>query len=1022
MMKHYTLLSAALAAVALLGSVTANGAEQTFADSDAVRAKELAVPAVKPAPLSAEQAAYSREFDKQVIAARKQIETGAYAAGETALNTLLADTKAPDQLRFRVVTTLADSAWRQKKHDDLIARVDGYLKDLAFLTSSDRAWLLDMKAKALNEQKKYRACADVHLLRLNEAITEPEAFRTKQVIISALESAGDRAGAIRFCKELADNAKGDEDRATALTALLKIYQRASDEARAMETLGQLEKAQKDLNKLAYARNDMAGSLYGGGKKATQAKQIWREIIGDEQLKDGVRADVFIRFAMAVRETSRSDKSEILKVADETILKRDKFQPDQYSRVALFAADIALNYLGNDAAAEKYAAAVLAYPGMPDRCKIDAIGILSHAASKNGDFAKAEQTVLRAFEFEKLPPQLHANICQQYAKILAWQERCDDAVTFLRSKMTDDTKALLYPLIADTYMYFYRWDDAAAAWREAGNPAKEMDTYAQRYPEKAKALAKKALEDEKQPEDVRAYALGYFLGSTPEDRALRAKYASLLKRVDYRKVTESMKRGAAGNDTAHVQEMYDICRLSANHSLDSDCAWMLMQVYAVTGAFDKAVELAADPAIASDSSASKVELADRPVIIFCAKMLKEVADKPGSFKKFYEAYKFPAGMTKKEISNTLLKASSLAINAKKFAVGKEAHAAYDSLFKPEPKKTYAVKFTDAPVRNMNGFLALKNEPERQIMDRKYGGNMEFLTTDVATGDRGTAIGPGENFLAEAISGAKVTKDEVYVPTDMQVVCDEYGLHFMFTSHDSKAREIESGLVSGGAYEMYVSPGENQPHLCYLPDMNTGLNSFLWNGSYKTAQWRGAEPGVKRIDVRDEHMFMDNGYRHYMYLSWERFYDKLPERGDCWLFENIHWSRFGGTSWNGTKSIHGRSTWGNLVFDISDSQMAKIKRHIVFAARKAYLEEKVTNGQHHGSIDRMQNDTHAGDPVFFAERAKPLIDKLDSYLPMVKPDMDDATVNTIFHEAVPGWFEISFMLADLHRRYLEERLSE
>ena len=148
--------------------------------------------------------------------------------------------------------------------------------------------------------------------------------------------------------------------------------------------------------------------------------------------------------------------------------------------------------------------------------------------------------------------------------------------------------------------------------------------------------------------------------------------------------------------------------------------------------------------------------------------------------------------------------------------------------------------------------------------------------------------------------------------------------------------------------------------------------------------------------------------------------VPEKGDLWDFENIHWSRFGGHSWNGIKTIHGRSSWGKLAFEISDDQMRRIKRSLIAKARKAYLQEKRTTHTYHGEVDRWAKDLYAGDPDFYKAKVAPLIRQLDSYLPLVTVEMDDATVDKLFHEAVPGWFEIRFKVSDLRKDYLEDSL--
>lgn len=366
------------------------------------------------------------------------------------------------------------------------------------------------------------------------------------------------------------------------------------------------------------------------------------------------------------------------------------------------------------------------------------------------------------------------------------------------------------------------------------------------------------------------------------------------------------------------------------------------------------------------------------------------------------------MTQQERADLLLSLATYALNGGMNTVSAEIHKAYLNLYKHLPCKTYTVPFSDEPVIGLHGFLSLKKMPEPQFMDRKFGGSMDFLSTDVSTGERSGAV------------RSKAKDGEPYRPSEVRMVCDQYGIHVLFRAFDSKAKAIEAGLAGAGSFEMYLAPGEDQPYYCPLPD--TGNKAVqIWNTTYNTPQWRRLDVhGKTNFDVRTETVFTEDGYSVYLFLAWDKFYDKLPEKGDHWDFENIHWSRFGGHSWNGIKTIHGRSSWGKLAFEITDDQMRRIKRNLIAKARKAYLQEKRTTHTYHGEVDRWAKDLYAGDPDFYNAKVAPLIRQLDSYLPLVTVEMDDATVDKLFHEAVPGWFEIRFKISDLRKDYLEEAL--
>ena len=291
-----------------------------------------------------------------------------------------------------------------------------------------------------------------------------------------------------------------------------------------------------------------------------------------------------------------------------------------------------------------------------------------------------------------------------------------------------------------------------------------------------------------------------------------------------------------------------------------------------------------------------------------------------------------------------------------------------------------------------------------MDRKFGGNLDFLVTDVSTGDRGEGI------------GSEAGKAD-FKPAVFSAVFDEAGVHFLMRAYDDKARAVEANLEKSGSYEIYLAPGDNQPYYCILP-RHAIPSRHTWQTTYDTAlhhriSWENG-------GYRQDHRFLEDGYATYLFLDWKYFYDKLPDDGDTWEFESIHWSRAGGFSWNGTKSIHGRSTWGRLVFRMTPEALVKIKRRIIFAALEHFKRELVTDARIHGAV-KIWLDPVLGDPEFYNTHVKPLREHLESYIPLVRIDMSDEDVETVFREAVPGWYRIEFLVAELRRRYLEEQFS-
>lgn len=357
-------------------------------------------------------------------------------------------------------------------------------------------------------------------------------------------------------------------------------------------------------------------------------------------------------------------------------------------------------------------------------------------------------------------------------------------------------------------------------------------------------------------------------------------------------------------------------------------------------------------------------------------------------------------------DALLRAGRTAMIVHRFATAKAVAAYYDGLFVPEPVKTYTVSFmSDAP-RSIDSFIAagfLQDSKRRGVFDRKFGGNLELVAaTDAATGDR------GDISLAAVTTGGDT---ETY----FYAVCDADGIHIFFDARDDQAAEVAAGLLRGGSFEGYIAAGENDPHTCFLVNLQTGIVSF-WNAAYANEFHRPIK--ADRSGFRHEFRHTADSHLLYFFFGWENFFDKVPGDSDQWLFETARWARGGRVTWNGLKTVHGRSSFGRWRFAMTDADRLAIKRRLVTLAWSRYRDEK--NPRTGGMID-FYGDADYSDPAFQAAAVAPLIEKLDAYGARVSATMTDTEVATLFAEAVPHWMNIRYRLGDLRRSYLEQKLA-
>ncbi|MBO5905079.1 MAG: hypothetical protein J6Q84_01520, partial [Kiritimatiellae bacterium] len=132
----------------------------------------------------------------------------------------------------------------------------------------------------------------------------------------------------------------------------------------------------------------------------------------------------------------------------------------------------------------------------------------------------------------------------------------------------------------------------------------------------------------------------------------------------------------------------------------------------------------------------------------------------------------------------------------------------------------------------------------------------------------------------------------------------------------------------------------------------------------------------------------------------------------------WNRAGNQCWNGTESIHGRSTWGELEFDLTAAQRAKILKPLVCKAFAEYKSEKICHGAKNGIIE-WTKDPEFCEVEFYESEVKPLVAELDNLGEEVKGDMDDATVLRLAETALPRWTNVSFEIQRRRANWLKTK---
>ena len=361
----------------------------------------------------------------------------------------------------------------------------------------------------------------------------------------------------------------------------------------------------------------------------------------------------------------------------------------------------------------------------------------------------------------------------------------------------------------------------------------------------------------------------------------------------------------------------------------------------------------------------------------------------------------SSLSAKEKSEALAWASRQLIAAGEDGSARVLYDLREKLYQ-KPKRNLAVisYVRDAPC-DVGGWMSsplVKDKSSRHYVDHPYGEKeAAYLVTDVMAETRKVEHGAPKN---------KADRE-----TYFHICYDEYGIHLFFVGADSKADEIRAGARNGSGYEMYLGLGEGGPTYQWL--FNQPQDKMMM------PPWDSPSKYFRRMDdfVTIQSQYVPGGYATAMNFDWALAYTRLPENGETWPFELIRWTRSGGVTWGG-EQVWQISNWGRLEFSgLTPAVKTGIREVLVRTALARYQKER--NARTGGRI-AIWKDEELGDPVFYREKLRPLVEKLDGYEKLVRPKMDAKTIDLLFLDAVPAWFDFQYFVDDLRGEYLEEHL--
>ena len=495
----------------------------------------------------------------------------------------------------------------------------------------------------------------------------------------------------------------------------------------------------------------------------------------------------------------------------------------------------------------------------------------------------------------------------------------------------------------------------------------------------------------------------FLGDTPEDAAVRARHAALYADKDLNPNRYRFKLAPRVGNCQYVLEMLGYGEKS--RWAEDLNGYLLLKVKALAGLNREAEAAEAITAWLTQTKAGRdAKPRDRHFLALAAAVLP-LPDRAGVAKGVIDAVNAspPPGaeFTPAEQAQLLMDLASLVSHTRKHDLTLDIHGLHEKLFVAQPRKEALATFCDEPVDSFDAFLRIRDQLKPELLDRRFKGDLEMIVaTDIASGgERAAALGAGT--LTEA--------------GKLFILCDEAGVRFYFDIPDPDGIALGAGLAGRShTFELFFAPGWNQPYCGFGARFGASAREgWIYQTTYNNLTHQRFEEHSP--NYRTDARYYDKGFLASFFFGWDAMFDKLPDSPEKFLeFDIIDWAPGGGMAWSSRLNVHSRLEWGRVRFALAPEQLARIRRRIIFNARREYMLER---DRPNGPVDFWKDEV-LGDPAFYHASVAPLVARLDAALSDVATNMDAAVVDRLFREAVPGWKRLRYIVAELRAGYLDD----
>ena len=633
------------------------------------------------------------------------------------------------------------------------------------------------------------------------------------------------------------------------------------------------------------------------------------------------------------------------------------------------------------------------PDCPARDKLEFLRALANCQAGRQDYDAAIATARKAPALEGLKGGDLFKAQSLVADSYKWADRYDEAKAVLQKAAAFDAIGAARAL-ADLAYDYGRDGDVVAAWSGLGGSDARLLWYYDHDREAAVDDAFAYVANTNNPAKSRRDILIRYFGAGKSDLAAKARaYARDMDFTGWRNwiVEGDFAAVYRAGDWALYAELAETFRTMPWFQDQGRYRAYLFSLVA-TGRGAEVAKLA-DEFLAKDAAAAKPQL--KPFDRFRYAFVKALAADQDLI-----AVAKSANLDAKEYAQAVQIAAQWMLNLRRNEECERYSSAYRALIKDPPERRYAVKFFDKPVKSISDWRAIADTLEKSYVDVKMCGDLDNLVTDVATG------------RAEIEKTALDSKDARMEVTSL---CDVDGLKLFLRVRDANARAVENGFAGGMGTEAYFAPGVGEPYICFSSSPREGVG-FVFYTTYTHEGARRLEYAdpMSPFALRQATEFTDDDYVLMVVLPWRAFYQKLPAAaGTVWRFECMA----DGYSWGGSQGIHESSSWGSLVFNLKDAEIAAIRRRLVY---DTYKEWNRTGHGRLSSFDRW-GDPVMGDPEFSAAVLKPLEAELKAQAAKVTLEMSDAEVNEVYEKGAKIWIGLDHVIDGLRRNYLLEKFT-